>query len=104
MKKLLLFTVLLSFVMLSCDDEEADFFYADTAEVLGLDATQCACCGDFVLQINNSNQYRAKEYPDGFQDLVDSNEIPFSINLNYTLLDNCSTYIHIKIDDFELIE
>lgn len=103
-----MYKFLVSFILFtlisSCSTPEVSF-YNQTSEVIGLDGTFCACCGDVILEIEGStDEFRAKEFTSDFQELLDNEPLPFTIDLNISVLDTCNSYVFLRIEEFQLAE
>lgn len=75
-----------------------------TAEIFGLDAALCACCGGVVAKLDGSElEYRITEFPDSFQSVLDSMPVPFMIDFNYTENGDCNGYYYLILEEFEVL-
>lgn len=106
MKRLWYFFLVGVFAFTSgCIDTAGDLDpFEYTAEVIGLDEALCACCGGMIVEINHSDEaFRVHEYSEEFQALVDANDFPVTINLDFTRVDTCTSIVFITVDDFEIM-
>lgn len=98
MKKIL-FAIMLSITVFSCDDDTLT--YESTGQILGLDLALCPCCGNWLIQIEGEeNPYQFMELPqDSSIDLTTAN-FPIDVQLNWEPVTiGCTNYIIIEAID-----
>ena len=66
------------------------------ATITGYDMTMCACCGGYVLKMDNGdNSFRFNNFP--ANSLVDSTHFPQSVYVSYIQTNYCNPLHIIKI-------
>lgn len=101
------FLLSLSFLFIACDKDEPiivdPVFYENSGELVGFDLALCACCGGHIFDLDGSDaEFRIMEFPADFQSTLDTIELPQRINLNYTEINACGPYGHIRVDQIEV--
>jgi hypothetical protein len=91
MKKLLFLLSLLVMVttaaVVSCD--KGDDLYKSRGVIYGIDPTMCACCGGWLIEIDNV-RYRFEEIPENSGFTLISQSLPFAVRLDWQLVkDGC---------------
>lgn len=105
MKKSNFILLLIALLTLSSCGKKAVNEFDHVAEIIGIDFTLCPCCGGPILDSGNESlQYRIQEMPEDLDALIEQQEFPITINVNYTILDSCVQFRFLRIDDFELIK
>lgn len=100
--RLLIIFTIIGFIT-SCEDnatlEEVE--YESTGTIMGYDLTLCACCGGWILMIDNDpNTYRFEELPEDSGLELDRN--PLSVQFNWSINRECGSYIYLDIEEIEL--
>ncbi len=102
--KILIVLFSLSLLFSYCrDSDDTDLMpFEQRGMLVGIDAAECACCGGFIIQFDNSEtNYRA--YTEDFQNL-DPNDFPLTIEFNWTLENDCAGIMIIEIEDYEIFD
>lgn len=101
------FYVLLMFAMIgmvtSCEDNSPseELVYESTGTITGYDLTLCACCGGWIVVIeNDENTYRLDSLPEGSG--IDNEDLPLTLDFNWSINRVCGTFIYLDVEGFEL--
>jgi hypothetical protein len=95
MKKLLLLisfqVIVIIATFVSCN--KGDDYYKSRGVIYGTDPTMCACCGGWLIDIDNV-RYRFEEIPENSGFTLISQSLPFAVRLDWQLVeDGCPTSI-----------
>ena len=99
--KILLVLILVLTAFISCKSDDDNTSDNDSVGlIIGLDKAECACCGNWIIQIDNEqDSHQFLELPDNSG--IDLNNVvfPISVNLKWTESDgNCNFVIISEIN------
>ncbi|MDO5980299.1 hypothetical protein [Flavivirga spongiicola] len=101
MKKIVLLVTLCS-LFLACknDDDSAEIKYESTAVIKGQDLTLCACCGGWIIEIDNmTTDYRFEILPENANIDLQKVTFPLNVKLNWEVNNTCASITRIIIED-----
>jgi len=90
--------------ILSCNKNEDmdEIQFESTGVIMGSDGAFCACCGGWILKIDNDeNIYRIEELPESSE--IELSETFLDVMFNWSIDRECNSIIYITIEDIELI-
>ena len=103
--KLTLFVIVGILILTSCNnDDDTELEFESTALISGFDMTLCACCGGWIINIDEEEAgKRFYELPQDSDIDLETAVFPISVKLNWTASnDYCGNGI--VIESIELIE
>ncbi|MDO5988041.1 hypothetical protein Q4Q39_11560 [Flavivirga amylovorans] len=101
MRKIFLIITLCS-LFLSCknDDDSTKIQYESTAIIKGQDLTLCACCGGWVIEIDDiTPDYRFEMLPENSNIDLQKATFPINVKLNWEVDNTCGGITRIIIED-----
>ncbi len=67
------------------DDNGVDIEYEASGDILGIDLTQCACCGGYLVKVDNVDTvYNVSELPAGNDLDIENATYPVPIRFDWT--------------------
>lgn len=101
MKKIILLLVLI--ISVSCSKNDDEKTYKSVGIIEGIDMTMCACCGGYIIKIENKTYRFQDEFPN--KENLDLENLPINVNLDWELKkDPCSSFNIITISAIEQIK
>jgi len=95
------FLLILFSLNIGCNDDDETF--DSTGVITGFDATLCACCGGWIIEIDidgDPKNYRINSIPDTF--VIEEDDLPIEVKFNYSIESICTTTVFINIDEIQL--
>ncbi|MEL6718894.1 MAG: hypothetical protein AAFO82_06050 [Bacteroidota bacterium] len=98
MKNIIL-TFLLSAAFISCEKENLDHAFESKGTIEGADFALCACCGGWVLKIDNDAKvYRLDSLPSE----IEQEDLPVAIKFDSIVDRDCGGITYLNINRIEL--
>jgi len=102
MKIINLFFFVALLLIFSCDrdddDDNVEISYESTGVIVGLDLTLCACCGGYLIRLEDSAENLNFDALPSSSDIeLDKEEFPLAVKLNITrgISEACTNIIQI---------
>lgn len=105
MKKIAFLFALVTLLACSNDDDNTIKTYKSNGEIKGIDLTECACCGGYIIVIENKTYRFQEEFPN--KENLDLENLPIWVALDWELKkdDACENHITITaIKQIQLID
>ena len=94
MKRMMFFGILLLMCISSCTEDENN--YMNNGTITGIDFRECACCGGYFIDINDST-YRFFNLPSGSEIKLDNPIFPIYVKLDWAKADTVCLGDEIKV-------
>ena len=93
--------------LFSCNrvDDDTAIDFESEGEIIGRDASLCACCGGYQAKFDNREEiFQFSELPEESDIVLSNSNFPIKIRANWTegVSDACSLFI--SIEDIELAD
>ena len=85
---------------MACTKENDD--YKSVGTITGDDLSMCACCGGWIIYIENV-RYLIDSMPDNSILNLADETFPITVKLDWLLLDKCSSYNRISVQRIKKI-
>ncbi len=85
-------------ILSSCTKKEEEF--ESKGLILGADLALCACCGSYIIELDNDGKaYRFMELPEDSN--LDLSQDSIKVNLNWNFDRECASITYINIEKIE---
>lgn len=102
------FIVFITLLFVRCnndDNHSSAVKYESTASIVGRDLTLCACCGNWFIQIDDTDNINLFEaLPEGSDIDLENIDFPVDVKLNWSLPEGEPCGFDIIIDQIQLAD
>ena len=92
--------IFLIFIMIACTKENID--YKSVGTITGDDLSMCACCGGWIIIINDG-RYLIDSMPKNSGLNLSPETFPITVKLDWQLLNNCGSFNRISVQRIKKI-